>query len=278
MNPIPTAQKKEFKEEAPNKGQFIIEPLYPGYGVTLGNSLRRVLLSSLEGVAISSIRIKGVEHEFSTIPGVKEDVVDIILNLKQVRFAVPGDFEEPIKLELKVKGAKEIKAGDFKKTAGVKIANPDLVIATGTDSKAEFELEAWVERGRGYLPTESMNKEEKEIGVIAIDAIFSPVKRVSIETENVRVGDMTNWDRLILKIETDSTISPEDALKISTETLIEQFSFLLNKSEVANKKSEENEETTEEANEVTEEVSKDNGEDTKEQEEEKEPENEEEDK
>jgi len=227
MNPIPIAQKISFDGETPNKGRFLIEPLYPGYGLTVGNALRRVLLSSLEGVAISSIRLAGAEHEFSALDGVKEDVVDIILNLKQVRFEVTGNFEEAIKIEINAKGAKEIKAKDFKKVAGVKIANPDLLIATLTDAKAEFKLEAWIERGRGYLPTESMPVKEKEAGVIAIDAIFSPVKRVSIDTENVRVGEMTNWDRLILDLETDGTLSPQDAIKRSAQILVDQFNFFL---------------------------------------------------
>ncbi len=248
MQPISIAQKKEFKQESPNKGQFIIEPLYPGYGLTLGNALRRVLLSSLEGVAITSVRIKGVDHEFSAIDGIKEDVVDIILNLKQVRFEVSGEFEEPIKLELNAKGEKEVKAGDFKKVAGVKIANPDLLIATLTDPQAQLELEAWIERGRGYLPTEMMatrspeggigSAREKEIGVIDIDAIFSPIKKVAINTENVRVGEMTNWDRLILELETDGTITPEEALKKSAQILVDQFSFFLEKKKAEKKKEE----------------------------------------
>ncbi len=227
MNIIPTAQKKEFVSESTYKGKFIIEPLFPGYGLTIGNALRRVLLSSLEGVAISSIRVKGASHEFTAIEGVKEDLIDIILNLKQVRFDVTGEFEEPIKIELNAKGVKEVKASDFKKTAGVKIANPDLVIANLTDSKASFELEVWVEKGRGYLSTEMMENKEREIGVIAIDAMFTPIKQVSIDTENVRVEDMTNWDRLILNLETDGTISCEDALNKSANILVEQFQFLL---------------------------------------------------
>ncbi len=248
MNIIPTAQKKEFIfSETPNKGKFIIEPLFPGFGLTIGNALRRVLLSSLDGVAITSIRIKGADHEFTTIDGIKEDLVDIILNLKQIRFDVTGNFEEPIKMQLKVKGAKEIKAKDFKKTAGVKVANPDLIIAQATDSKAEFELEAWIEKGRGYLPTEMMEHKEKEIGVITIDAFFSPIKRVAIDTENVRVGEMTNWDKLILNLETDSTISCEDALNKATQILVEQFQFLLeNKIESSEKLEKEKEDLVEE--------------------------------
>ncbi|MFC1622493.1 DNA-directed RNA polymerase subunit alpha [Patescibacteria group bacterium] len=256
MNIIPTAQKKDFKPETPEKGQFIIEPLYPGYGLTIGNALRRVLLSSLEGVAITLIKLKGAEHEFSNLPGVKEDVVDIILNLKQVRFLVTGNFEDEIKLELKVKGTKEVKASDFKKVAGVKIVNPDLVLATLTETKAEFDLEVFVEKGRGYLPTENMQKKEKEVGTIEIDALFSPVKRVSIDTENVRVGDMTNWDRLILNLETDGTLLPEDALQRSAEILVEQFEFFtkntVSKNEEKEEKEEEKTEVLEEAEEAEE--------------------------
>ncbi len=238
MKNIPIAQKKEYTEESPQKGRFIIEPFYPGYGLTIGNAIRRVLLSSLEGVAITSIRIKGVQHEFSTLTGVKEDVVDIILNLKQVCIKHEGPIDEPIKLELSVKGEKEVKAGDFKKVSGVEIVNPDLHLATITDSSGEFILEAWIERGRGYLPTEQMQTKEKEIGVIAIDAIFTPIKKVSVDNENVRVGDMTNWDRLILNLETDGTITPPEALKKAADILVEQFSFFLSDKEVESEEKE----------------------------------------
>lgn len=226
MQQIPIAQKKEFKAEGPNSGKFYIEPFYPGYGLTVGNALRRVLLSSLTGTAITTIKLKGAEHEFSTLEGIKEDVVDIILNLKQVCIEAEEEIVEPIKIELKHKGEGEIKAGDFKKITGIKIANPDLVLATATDSKANFELEAWVETGRGYLPTEQMTQ-EREVGAIAIDAIFTPIVRVSVDNENVRVGEMTNWDRLILDIETNGTITPEEALEKAGEILVEQFSFFL---------------------------------------------------
>jgi len=240
MNSIPTAQKKDFISESHHKGRFVIEPLFPGYGLTIGNALRRALLSSLEGVAITFMRLKGVEHEFSALPGVKEDVVDIILNLKQIRFEVEGDFEEPIKIELKAKGIKEITARDFKKVAGVKVANPESVIANIVDAKGEFELEIWLERGRGYLPTEMMATREKEIGMIAIDAFFSPIKKVALDVENMRVGDMTNWDRLILSIESDGTIKPDEALTKAAGILVEQFSFF-----VGNKKIIKQDETAE---------------------------------
>ncbi|HPA25796.1 MAG TPA: DNA-directed RNA polymerase subunit alpha [bacterium] len=247
MNILPIAQKKEFQAgNSPYEGKFVIEPLYPGFGLTIGNALRRILLSSLEGVAITFIRLKGAEHEFSTITGVKEDLVEIGLNLKQVRFEVEGEFEEPIKMELVASGEKEIKAGDFKKTAGVKIANPELLIATLTDHKAEFTLEVWLEKGRGYLPTESMNTKEKEVGMIALDAFFSPIKRVAIDTENMRVGDMTNWDRLILSMETDGSITPEEALTKAAQILVEQFSFLLSNKSVKEIKAKSEEEAEEE--------------------------------
>jgi len=232
MQPIPIATKKDYQATGENGGKFIIEPLFPGYGLTLGNALRRVLLSSLEGYAITTIRLKGAEHEFSNLDGVKEDVVDIILNLKQARFKVTTDFEEPVKLEIKAKGEKQITAKDFSKVSGIEISNPDLVIATLTEKSAEFNLEVWIEKGRGYLPTEMMSTEEKEIGMIVIDAIFTPVVKVSIDTENVRVGDVTNWDRLILDIDTDGTTSCEDVLNTAAKILVDQFSFFLNESSI----------------------------------------------
>lgn len=252
MQPIPIANKKEFKQESPEKGKFIIEPFYPGYGLTVGNALRRVLLSSMEGVAITAVKIAGAEHEFSALEGVKEDVVDIILNLKQVSFELENENDEPIKLEISAKGAKTITAGVFSKVTGVKVSNPKTEIVTLTDSKSEFHLEAWIDRGRGYLPTEAVEGQEKESGVITIDAIFSPIKKVSIDTENVRVGDMTNWDRLILDVETDGSIDIEEALKKSANILIQQFGFLVEensapaKEEVKEDVEEEKEEETEE--------------------------------
>ncbi|PIP29587.1 DNA-directed RNA polymerase subunit alpha [Candidatus Kuenenbacteria bacterium CG23_combo_of_CG06-09_8_20_14_all_36_9] len=235
MHSIPIAQKKEFFSETLNSGRFVIEPLFPGYGLTIGNALRRVLLSSLEGVAITFMRLKGVDHEFSALPGVKEDVVDIILNLKQIRFEVDGNFEEPIKMELKTKGVKVVTAGDFKKVAGVKIANPELIIANIVDAKGEFELEIWLERGHGYLPTEMMTTRDKEIGMIAVDAFFSPIKKVALDVENMRVGDMTNWDRLIMHIESDGTIMPEEALTKAAGILVEQFSFFVESKKIIKK-------------------------------------------
>ncbi len=227
IKPIPNANKVEFKEDEPFKGEFIIEPLYPGYGLTIGNALRRVLLSSLEGVAITSVKIKDVQHEFSSLEGVKEDIIDIILNLKQVRFKAEGPIEEGgIKIKLNAKGSKKVTAADFEKVTGVEISNPELEIANLTDAKAELDIDAVLERGRGYLPTEMMENKEKEVNAINLDALFSPVKRVSIDTANVRVGEFTDWDQLKLYVETDGSITPEEALKKAASILVNQFEVL----------------------------------------------------
>jgi DNA-directed RNA polymerase subunit alpha len=222
MIPLPKAPKIIKKEK--NKATFEIEALYPGYGVTIGNALRRVLLSSLEGAAVTQMKIKGVPHEFTTIPGVLEDVVTIMLNLKQLRFRMIG--EEPQRATLKVKGEKEVKGSDFELPAQLELVNPDCHIATLTSKNAKLEMEILVEKGVGYLPRERKRKEKLEIGVIPVDAIFTPVKRVAMRTENMRVGERTDFDRLFLEIETDGTITPEEAFLKASEILINQFSFL----------------------------------------------------
>jgi DNA-directed RNA polymerase subunit alpha len=222
MIPLPKAPKIIKKEK--NKATFEIEALYPGYGVTIGNALRRVLLSSLEGAAVTQMKIKGVPHEFTTIPGVLEDVVTIMLNLKQLRFKMIG--EEPQKATLKVKGEKEVKGADFELPAQLELVNPDHHVATLTSKNAKLEMEILVEKGVGYLPRERKRKEKLEIGVIPVDAIFTPVKRVAMRTENMRVGERTDFDRLFLEIETDGTITPEEAFLKASEILINQFSFL----------------------------------------------------
>lgn len=204
-------------------GNFVIEPLLPGFGLTIGNALRRVLLSSLPGAAITSIRIDGVAHEFTTIKGVRQDVVDIILNLKQLRLNVESD--EPQVIILDAKGEKAVKAGDFKCPTGVTIINKDLLIAN-LITGGKLLLEATVERGRGYVPTEMRKDEKLPIGVIAIDSAFSPVKRVNFNTENTRVGKMTNFDRLVLEIETDGSITPQEALEQSSSILVDHFSVI----------------------------------------------------
>ncbi len=211
------------EEVTDNNGTFVIEPLLPGFGLTIGNALRRVLLSSLPGAAITSIRIDGVAHEFTTIKGVRQDVVDLILNLKQVRLTVESD--EPQVIILDVKGEKAVKAGDFKCPTGVTIINKDLALADVV-AGGKLLLEATVERGRGYVPTEMRKDEKLPIGVIAIDSAFSPVKRVNFNTENTRVGKMTNFDRLVLEIETDGSITPQHALEHASAILVDHFSVI----------------------------------------------------
>jgi DNA-directed RNA polymerase subunit alpha len=221
---IPLPKNPKIIKNEKNKTTFEIEALYPGYGVTIGNALRRVLLSSLEGAAVTQMKIKGVPHEFTTIPGVLEDVVTIMLNLKQLRFKMIG--EEPQRATLKIKGEKEVKGADFELPAQLELVNPDCHIATLTSKNAKLEMEILVEKGVGYLPRERKRKEKLEIGVIPVDAIFTPVKRVAMRTENMRVGERTDFDRLFLEIETDGTITPEEAFSKACEILINQFSFL----------------------------------------------------
>ncbi|HDZ54392.1 MAG TPA: DNA-directed RNA polymerase subunit alpha [Candidatus Nealsonbacteria bacterium] len=221
MLPLPHSPK--IIEKKRNRALFEIEALYPGYGVTIGNVFRRVLLSSLSGAAITQMKIKGVHHEFSTIPGVLEDVVNIMLNLKQLRFKI--FTAEPQKATLKIKGEKTIKGSDFKFPSQVELINKDCHIATLTDKKADFEMEIQIERGLEYEPVEKRKKEKLEIGIIPIDAIYTPIRRVSYQTENMRVGERTDFDRLKLEIETDGTITPEEAFYQASEILIKHFSL-----------------------------------------------------
>ncbi|MDD3301898.1 MAG: DNA-directed RNA polymerase subunit alpha [Patescibacteria group bacterium] len=226
MQNIALAKKIEFKPgKDQNEGLIIVEPLYPGYGMTLGNSLRRVLLSSLPGAAVVGVKIKGVSHEFMAMPNVKEDVLEIILNLKQLRLKVHS--EEEVRLELHVKGAKKITAADIEKNSAVQIANPELFLAETTSADANLDLEIFINEGRGYRMVEGSKKDGRDIGYIEIDSIFSPVLIVSIDVENTRVGKMTNWDKLVLNLKTDGTISPMEAFEQSVKILVDQFSILL---------------------------------------------------
>jgi DNA-directed RNA polymerase subunit alpha len=224
MDRIPLPNKISFDELEKNKFKMVMEPLYPGYGVTIGNSLRRILLSSLPGAAVIAVKIKGVDHEFSTIPNVKEDMIEIILNLKQLRMKVHTD--EPVRLELKAKGEKSVTAADFKKNSQVSIVNPELHIATLDNKSADLDMEVIIGIGRGYVPVEQRENEKYEIGVIAIDAIYTPVKTVNFEVQNVRVGQITNFDQLSMTIETDGTISGEDAIDSASRVLLEHFAML----------------------------------------------------
>jgi DNA-directed RNA polymerase subunit alpha len=222
MIQLPTEPKLVSKKG--NNGVFEISPLYPGYGMTIGNTLRRVLLSSLEGASVTSVKIKGVDHEFSTISGILEDVVDIILNLKKVRFKVFKD--EPVTLTLSYKGEGVITAADIKSNADVEVVNPDQHIATITEKKTDFEAEITVEKGIGYVPVEQRQKEKLSIGKIAVDGIYTPIKGVNFSVENIRVGQRTDYNKVIIDIETDGSISPEEALKNAGKIVIDHFNII----------------------------------------------------
>ncbi|MDP2708465.1 MAG: DNA-directed RNA polymerase subunit alpha [bacterium] len=230
MEKIALPQKVEFvKGSDNNSGQFIIGPCHPGYGTTIGNALRRVLLSSLPGAAAIGVKIKGADHEFMSLPHVKEDVLELILNLKKLRLKIFTD--EVVKLELDARGEKEVKASDIKKNSQVEIANPDLVLGHITDMAGSLFMEISVSRGLGYITVESRESEKNEIGYIEMDSIFSPILSAGISVESARVGKMTNWDKLVLNLTTDGTITPEDAFSRSVDILIGQFNALIGKTE-----------------------------------------------
>jgi len=207
--------------EKDNAGVFHIEGLYTGYGVTLGNAFRRALLSSLPGAAITQIKIKNVEHEFSTLPGMIEDIVEFTLNLKKVRFHF--DADEPQTLKLHVKGEREVKAEDIESTTLVQVINKDMHLAMLTKKVADLDMEITVEKGLGYVISESRKMERLSVGTIVLDAIFSPIVRVSFHSEDMRVGDRTDYNRLKLEIETDGSISPSEALHKASNILKDHF-------------------------------------------------------
>ncbi|MDA0792288.1 MAG: DNA-directed RNA polymerase subunit alpha [Bacteroidetes bacterium] len=205
------------------EGRFEFRPLEPGYGLTVGNALRRVLLSSLEGFAITSVKLDKVEHEFSTISGVVEDVTEIILNLKQVRFKRQIDEIENEKVTLSIGGQEQLKAADFQKfISGFQVLNPDLVICN-LEKNVQFKMEITIEKGRGYVPAEENKKPNAEIGVIAIDSVFTPIKNVKYSIENYRVEQKTDYEKLIFEIISDGSIHPKDALTEAAKTLIHHF-------------------------------------------------------
>ncbi|OGI63890.1 DNA-directed RNA polymerase subunit alpha [Candidatus Nomurabacteria bacterium RIFCSPLOWO2_01_FULL_41_21] len=216
--------KPRVVEEKGDKGVFEIDGLYPGYGHTLGNSLRRIILSSLPGASVTSIKIDGIAHEFQTIEGVKEDVIVMILNLKKVNFKMISD--EPQIVTLSIKGPKEVTAGDIKGGGQVEILNPDLHIASVT-GKVNLSIEMKIEKGLGFVPKEILQKEKVDVGTIAVDGIFTPIRRVSYEVENMRVGDNTNHNRLRIAIETNGTLSPREALAKSIEIMINQLKAII---------------------------------------------------
>lgn len=221
---ITLPSKPRVVSENESQGTYEIDALYPGYGHTLGNSLRRIILSSLHGAAITSVKIEGAPHEFATLEGVHETVMEIILNLKRVHFVLHGDDSQTIAIS--VKGGKSVTAGDFNLPSQVEIVNPKQHIADISD-KVSFELEATIERGLGYVPREAIAKEKVDIGTIALDATFTPIRRVNYEVENMRVGDRTDFNRLHILIETNGAITPKNALEQSIEIMINQLKSII---------------------------------------------------
>lgn len=224
MEAIPLPNRAKVTDLGNNKYSLILEPLYPGYGVTIGNTMRRVLLSSMPGSAVTAVKIKFVDHEFSTIPNVKEDVIQIILSLKQLR--VKSYSAEPVKVTIKAKGEKVVTAADIKETDQVQVINKDLHIATLDNKNADFEAELTIEQGRGYVPVEAREGVKREVGVIGIDAIFTPVKSVHFDVSNVRVGQLTNFDKLEIVLETDGSISGMETMDIAAHILVDHFTMM----------------------------------------------------
>ncbi len=222
---IALPSKPRIVSEEKFTGVYEIDGLHPGYGQTLGNSLRRIVLSSLPGAAIIAVKIDGVPHEFSTIEGVKEDVISIILNLKKVRIEVATEGVQTI--SLKKKGVGAVTAGDITAPGQVRILNPEQHIADLTDKNASLDIEILVDKGLGYLPKEAIQKEKVDIGTIALDATFTPIRRAMYEVENMRVGDRTDFNRLRMFIETDGTISPRRALEAAIEIMIHQLKAVI---------------------------------------------------
>jgi len=216
--------KPVIVKEDDNKGVYEIEGLYPGYGHTLGNSLRRIILSSLPGFAITAVKIEGVSHEFSTIDGVKEDVIAIILNLKKIRFRVEGD--DPQTISLNISGPQKVTAGDIKTPGGIEVVNKDLYLMELTD-KVDVKIDLNLEKGLGYLAKEVLQKDKVDIGMIALDAIFTPIRRVSYEVEHMRVGNRTDYNRLRIAIETNGDVSPREALEKSITIMINQLKAII---------------------------------------------------
>lgn len=221
---ISLPQKPKYTIIDEKTGLFEIEGCYPGYGTTLGNAIRRVLLSSMSGAAITSIKIKNAKHEFSTLPNVMEDIIQIMLNLKQVRFRL---FDEgPIKVSLKAKGEKVITAAMIECPSNLEVVNKDAHIATITGAKGEIEIEMEVSAGIGYVPVEQQERKEKEVGVIALDAIYTPVRRVNYTISNMRVGKKTDFEKISLEVMTDGSIAPLEAFSKAIDILVKQFSTL----------------------------------------------------
>lgn len=227
MSIISIPQASQYTDGKNNTGTIEIPACFPGYGTTVGNAIRRVLLSSIEGAAITSVKIKGVAHEFSAVDGVLEDVVQIILNLKQIRFRMHGN--QKMVANLSVKGEGVVTAADIKTSSDLEIVDGGQHIATLTDKKASLEMELVIEKGIGYVPSDQHVVEEKEVGAIMIDAVYTPVKRVNYNVENMRVGKRTDYEKVTLEIVTDGSITPQEAFDNAVDILVEQFSALSSK-------------------------------------------------
>ena len=227
MEQIPLPNQARTEHLGGNSYEVTLEPLYPGYGVTVGNAMRRVLLSSMPGAAVTAVKIKYVDHEFSTVPNVKEDVIQIILNLKQLRLR--SFSREPVRLTLQAKGEGVITAEMIAGNDQVEVMNKDLYICTLDNKNSDLDMELIIEQGRGYVPVEARAEFQKlEAGMLAIDAIYTPVRSVYFDVTNVRVGQITNFDKLTLRMETDGTITGQEAIDIASHILVDHFSMLFN--------------------------------------------------
>jgi len=256
MSNIALPKKVEFqKGEDVNSSRIIVGPCYPGYGITLGNALRRVMLSSLPGAAVVGIKIKGVDHEFMALPHLKEDILEFILNLKQLRMKVYSD--EVVKLDLKIYGEKTITAANIEKNSQVEIVNSDLVLGHVTDMAGRLEAEIFVKKGMGYEMIENREEKNKEIGYIEMDSIFSPIVSVGVKIENTRVGKMTNWESLLIDVKTDGVITCEEAFNASVEILINQFMALAPEKGGAGNEDASSSDTVNEVSEINESINED---------------------
>ena len=228
----PGIEVKEISDDN-RYGKFVVEPLERGYGITLGNSLRRIMLSSLPGSAVSQIKIDGVQHEFSTIPGVKEDVTEIVMNIKSLRIRNTSETNEPKTARIEFEGEGIVRASDIQVDQDIEIMNPDQVIATVSGKKSKLYIELVITKGRGYVAAERNKNADTKIGVIPIDSIYTPVERVNITVENTRVGQQTDYDKLTLDVTTDGTIAPDEAVSLAAKVLSEHLSVFIDLTENA---------------------------------------------
>jgi len=237
MYTLPDTERMTITEQPVSEriSNFVIEPLAPGYGMTIGHSLRRVLLSSLEGAAVAYVKITGADHEFTTLKGMKEDIVELILNLKSLR--VHSENNEPVVIHLEKKGPGIVTASDFTPNSDITISDPEHHLAT-LDKNGKLSMDVTIEKGRGYVPTERKGNDKLPLGTIAVDSIFSPIKRVHYEVEHTRVGGQTNYDKLMLELTTDSTITPADAMGRASQILVEHFGIVRDAAQAAVQSSE----------------------------------------